>query len=132
MNGPAVEELLRLATPIDVATERYAREDVEVAGVTIPRGSLVMVAVVSANADERRFAEPDQLDIGRQDNHHLSFGQGAHYCLGAPLARLEGRIAIRSLLQRFPNLRLLVPADQLRWRASVSLRGLVSLPVAPS
>jgi cytochrome P450 len=130
--GPAVEELLRLATPIDLATERYAREDVEVAGVTIPRGSLVMVAVVSANADERHFAEPDQLDIGRQDNHHLSFGHGAHYCLGAPLARLEGRVAIRSLVQRFPNLRLLVPPDQLRWRASVSLRGLVSLPVAAS
>ncbi len=123
--GAAVEELLRLATPIDLATERYAREDVEVAGVTIPRGSLVMVAVVSANADERRFVEPDQLDIGRQDNHHLSFGHGAHYCMGAPLARLEGRVAIRSLVQRFPNLRLLVPRDQLRWRASV-------LPVAAS
>ncbi len=130
--GVAVEELLRLATPIDLATERYAREDVEVAGVTIPRGSLVMVAVVSANADERRFVEPDQLDIGRQDNHHLSFGHGAHYCMGAPLARLEGRVAIRSLVQRFPNLRLLVPPDQLRWRASVSLRGLMSLPVAAS
>jgi len=100
--------------------------------VTIPRGSLVMVAVVSANADERRFAEPDQLDIGRQDNHHLSFGHGAHYCLGAPLARLEGRVAIGSLVQRFPNLGLLVPPDQLRWRASVSLRGLVSLPIAAS
>ncbi len=130
--GPAVEELLRLATPIDLATERYAREDVEVAGVTIPRGSLVMVAVVSANADERRFAEPDQLDIARRDNHHLSFGHGAHYCLGAPLARLEGRVAIGSLVQRFPNLRLLVPPDQLRWRAGVSLRGLVSLPMAAS
>jgi len=130
--GPAVEELLRLATPIDLATERYAREDVEVAGVTIPRGSLVMVAVVSANADERRFAEPDQLDIARRDNHHLSFGHGAHYCLGAPLPRLEGRVAIGSLVQRFPNLRLLLPPDQLRWRASVSLRGLVSLPVAAS
>jgi cytochrome P450 PksS len=130
--GPAVEELLRLATPIDLATERYAREDVQVGGVTIPRGSLVMVAVVSANADERRFAEPEQLDIGRQDNHHLSFGHGAHYCLGAPLARLEGRVAIGSLVRRFPNLRLLVPPDQLAWRASVSLRGLVSLPVGAS
>jgi cytochrome P450 len=130
--GHAVEELLRLATPIDVATERYARVDVEVSGVTIPRGSLVMVAVVSANADERRFAEPDQLDIGRQDNHHLSFGHGAHYCLGAPLARLEGRIAIGSLVQRFPNLRLSVSPDQLRWRPGVSLRGLMSLPVAVS
>ena len=127
--GPAVEELLRLATPVDVATERYSREDVEVAGVTIPRGSLVMVAVVSANADERRFTAPEQLDIERQDNHHLSFGHGAHYCLGAPLARLEGRIAIGSLVQRFPNLRLLVPPEHLRWRPGVSLRGLVSLPV---
>ena len=125
----AVEELLRLGSPIDVATERYAREDVEVAGVTIPRGSLVLVAIVAANTDGGRFERSEHLDVAREDNHHLAFGHGPHYCLGAPLARLEGRIAIGSLIRRFPDLRLAVRPDQLRWRQSVSLRGLVSLPV---
>ncbi len=127
--GSAVEELLRLATPVDVATERYAREDVEIAGVTIPRGALVLVAIVSANADETRFPAPERLDVARGDNRHLAFGLGPHYCLGAPLARMEGRIAIEELIRRFPNLRLAVPVERLRWRPSVSLRGLVSLPV---
>jgi cytochrome P450 len=130
LSGSAVEELLRLATPVDVATERYAREDVEVAGVTIPRGALVLVAIVSANADEARFLAPERLDVARGENHHLAFGLGPHYCLGAPLARMEGRIAIEGLIRRFPHLRLAVPVEQLRWRPSVSLRGLVSLPVS--
>jgi cytochrome P450 PksS len=128
--GPAVEELLRLGSPVDVATERYAREDVEVAGVSIPRGSLVLVALVSANTDGSRFGEPACLDVTRGDNHHVAFGLGPHYCLGAPLARLEGRVAIGSLIRRFPDLRLAVPPERLRWRAGISLRGLVSLPVA--
>jgi cytochrome P450 PksS len=127
--GTAVEELLRLGSPIDVATERYAREAVEVAGVAIPRGSLVLVGIVSANTDGARFAEPEGLDLAREDNHHVAFGLGPHYCLGAPLARLEGRVAIGSLIRRFPDLRLAWPPPQLRWRASVSLRGVVSLPV---
>ncbi len=128
--GSAVEELLRLATPIDVATERYAREDVAVAGVTIPRGSLVLVGIVAANADEARFPDPARLDLARADNRHLAFGLGPHYCLGAPLARLEGRVAIGSLIHRFPNLRLAVPPEQLRWRPGVNLRSLRALPVA--
>lgn len=128
--GSAVEELLRLATPVDVATERYAREDVELAGVTIPRGALVLVAIVSANADETRFPEPERLDVARGENRHLAFGLGSHYCLGAPLARMEGRIAIEGLIRRFPNLRVAMPVEQLRWRPGVSLRGLVSLPVS--
>jgi cytochrome P450 PksS len=126
----AVEELLRLATPIDVATERYAREDVEVAGVTIPRGALVLVAIVSANADETRFPEPERMDVSRAENRHLAFGLGPHYCLGAPLARMEARVALEALIQRFPNLRVAAPAEQLHWRPGVSLRGLVSLPVS--
>jgi cytochrome P450 PksS len=128
--GTAVEELVRLASPVDVATERYAREDVEVAGVAIPRGSLVLVGIVSANSDGSRFGQPERLDVARQDNHHVAFGLGPHYCLGSPLARLEGRVAIGSLIRRFPDLRLAVPPEQLRWRAGMSLRGLVSLPVA--
>jgi len=124
-----VEELLRLATPVDVATERYASEDLQVGGVAIPAGSLVLVAIVSANADEGHFPEPDCLDVGRGENRHLAFGMGPHYCLGAPLARLEGRIALGSLVRRFPDLRLAVPAAELRWRPGMTLRGLTSLPV---
>ncbi|HEU5439090.1 MAG TPA: cytochrome P450, partial [Ktedonobacterales bacterium] len=126
----AVEELLRLATPVDVATERYAREEVEIAGVTIPRGALVLVAIVSANADETRFPQPEQMDVSRAENRHLAFGLGPHYCLGAPLARMEARVALNALIQRFPHLRLAAPAEQLHWRPGVSLRGLVSLPVS--
>jgi cytochrome P450 len=126
----AVEELLRLATPVDVATERYAREDVEIAGVTIPRGALVLVAIVSANADQTRFPEPERLDVSRAENRHLAFGLGPHYCLGAPLARMEARMALAALIRRFPHLRLAAPAKQLQWRPGVSLRGLVSLPVS--
>ncbi|MGH7747231.1 MAG: cytochrome P450 family protein, partial [Candidatus Dormibacteria bacterium] len=127
--GHAVEELLRLATPVDHASERYAAADVEIGGVTIPRGSLVLVGVVSANTDDRHFAGAERLDLGRTDNRHLSFGLGPHYCLGAPLARLEGRIAIGALVRRFPDLSLAVPPEELRWRPGLLLRGLVSLPV---
>jgi cytochrome P450 PksS len=126
----AVEELLRMATPVDVATERYAREEMELAGVTIPRGALVLVAIVSANADESRFPEPEQLDIARGEQRHLAFGLGPHYCLGAPLARMEARVALAALIQHFPQLRLAVPVEQLQWRPGVSLRGLGSLPVS--
>ena len=127
--GPAVEELLRLACPVDHASERYAREDVDVGGVTIPRGALVLVGVASANADGAQFPDAERLDLGRTENRHLSFGLGPHYCLGAPLARLEGRIAIGELVRRFPDLRLAVPPERLRWRSGILLRGLVSLPV---
>jgi cytochrome P450 len=125
----AVEELLRLANPVDHASERYARDDVELGGVTIPRGSLVLVGLLSANTDGSRFANAERLDLGRTENRHLAFGLGPHYCLGAPLARLEARIAIGSLVRRFPGLRLAVPPEQLRWRPAILLRGLVSLPV---
>ncbi|HXM58844.1 MAG TPA: cytochrome P450 [Candidatus Dormibacteraeota bacterium] len=127
--GSSVEELLRLATPVDVATERYASADLEVGGVTIPRGALVLVGIASANADEAHFARPECLDVGRAENRHLAFGQGPHYCLGAPLARLEGRIALGSLVRRFPDLRLDSPPERLQWRPGLTLRGLQSLPV---
>ncbi|HJZ47214.1 MAG TPA: cytochrome P450, partial [Roseiflexaceae bacterium] len=95
---PAVEELARYASPVIVATERYAREDLTIAGVTIPRGELVLAVIASANRDERKFADPDRLDLTREPNHHLAFGQGIHYCLGAPLARMEVQIALTTLL----------------------------------
>jgi cytochrome P450 PksS len=127
---PAVEELLRYTSPVDTATERYAREDVAIAGVTIPRGDMVYVVIASANRDERQFPNPDALDITREPNRHLAFGLGAHFCVGAPLARLEGQIAINTLLRRVPDMRLTVAPDALRWRRGLLLRGLEALPVA--
>jgi cytochrome P450 PksS len=127
---PAVEEMLRYASPAEMATERYPREDVTIAGVTIPRGEMVFAVIASANRDERQFPNPDRLDVTREPNKHLAFGLGAHFCLGAPLARLEGQIAINTLLRRAPALRLAVAPDGLRWRRGLILRGLEALPVA--
>lgn len=126
----AVEELLRFTSPVEIATERYATEDITIANTTIPRGELVLTVLGSANRDEQQFTDPDRLDVAREPNPHLSFGQGAHYCLGAPLARLEGQLALAALLQRMPALRLAVPRHDLRWRRGLFLRGLARLPVA--
>jgi cytochrome P450 PksS len=126
----AVEEFLRYDSPVEMATERAAREDVTIGGATIPRGEMVFVVIASANRDERQFERPDELDLAREPNRHLAFGLGVHYCLGAPLARLEGQIAIATLLRRMPDLRLAVPPDRLRWRRGLVLRGLEELPVA--
>ena len=125
-----VEELLRFTNPVEHGTSRIAREAVEIAGVALPRGAHVLALISSANRDETVFAEPDRLDITRHPNWHIAFGFGMHYCLGAPLARLEGRIAIQSLVQRFPEMCLAVPPQRLRWRSSVAVRGLRELPVA--
>jgi cytochrome P450 len=130
LDATAIEELLRFHSPIEVSTERYAREPLDVAGVTIPMGSLVYGLIASANRDAAQFDDPDRLDLGREKNRHLSFGQGIHYCLGAPLARLEGQIAIRKLIDRMPQLRLTVPESSLRWRPGLNLRGLERLPVS--
>jgi cytochrome P450 PksS len=127
---PAVEELLRYSSPLETATERYAREDMTIAGVTIPRGELVYAVIASANRDKRKFTNPDTLDITRDPNRHLTFGQGIHYCLGAPLARLEGQIAVNTLLRRSHELRLAAAPGALRWRHGLVLRGLETLPVA--
>ena len=126
---PAVEELLRYGSPLETATERFAREDVTIAGVTIPRGALVYAALASANRDGRQFPDPDRLDITREPNRHLSFGLGPHFCLGAPLARLEGQVAIAALLRRAAEFRAAVPPGALRWRRGLVLRGVESLPV---
>ncbi len=126
----AVEELLRYTSPVLMSTERYAREDLNLHGVTIPRGGMTLGVIGSANRDESIFKKPDELDIAREPNKHLAFGQGIHFCLGAPLARLEGEIAINTLLQRMPDLHLSVASESLRWRPSMVLRGLESLPVS--
>ncbi len=125
-----IEELLRFAGPAEMATERYAREDITIAGTVIPRGELVLAVIASANRDANYFDNPDTLDITREKNKHLAFGQGIHYCVGAPLSRLEGQIAISTLIQRLPNLHLSVAPDQLRWRSEFILRGLEALPVS--
>jgi cytochrome P450 len=126
----AVEELLRYTSPVFMSTERYAREDLNIHGITIPRGGMTLAVIGSANRDETVFKDPDVLNISRDPNKHLSFGQGIHFCLGAPLARLEGEIAMNTLLRRMPDLHLSVSAGSLRWRPSIFLRGLESLPVS--
>jgi cytochrome P450 PksS len=113
-----------------MATERYAREDVEIAGTTIPRGGLVLAVLGSANRDGQRFEDPYALDLARDPNRHLAFGRdGVHHCLGAPLARMEGQIALNALLGRFPGARVAVAPETLRWRRGLFLRDLESLPL---
>lgn len=126
----AVEELLRFTSPVFMSTERYASKDINIQGVTIPRGEMTLGVIGSANRDEMIFENADALDITREPNKHLSFGQGIHFCVGAPLARLEAQIAINTLLRRMPDLHLRTATESLRWRPSMFLRGLESLPVA--
>ncbi len=128
-SGAAVEELLRFTSPVQIATERYAVEDVQLSGTTIPRGSMVLALLASANHDDAQFAEPERLDLRRAPNPHLAFGQGAHYCLGAPLARLEAQIAFSTLLRRLPEFRLSISPTEVRWRRGLFLRGPRALPV---
>ena len=125
----AVEELLRYTVPVETATERYAKEPITMHGVTIPTGGLMLAALASANRDESVFENPDTLDISRSPNRHFSFGHGMHYCLGAPLARMEGAIALDTLIHELPDLRLAVRPEQLIWRNGMVIRGLERLPV---
>ena len=127
--GGAVEELLRYVNPVNHTTFRCAAEPVEIGGVRISRGDPVLVALSGANRDPARFGDPDRLDLGRDSAGHLAFGHGIHYCLGAPLARLEAEIAVSALLARFGSISLAVPAESLRWRPSTLIHGLESLPV---
>jgi cytochrome P450 PksS len=125
----AVEEMLRFTSPVETGTERYNKEEMVIAGVMIPRGSLVLPAIASANRDEEHFADPNKFDIAREPNKHLGFGLGPHYCLGAPLARLEAQIAIAELLGWALEMRLSIPREQLRWNRGLILRGLHALPL---
>jgi cytochrome P450 len=122
----AVEELLRYDSPVQL-TARTATADIEVGGTVIPQGELVVTLLGAGNRDPAVFEDPDRLDITREKTSVLSFGGGAHFCLGAGLARLEGQIVFNELLKRFPNLEL--AADEPQWRDTITLRGLHSLPV---
>jgi cytochrome P450 len=123
----AIEEFLRFDAPVQF-THRVAKENVTIGDKLIRRGQFVYLILAAANRDPDRFADPDRLDITRKDNHHVAFGQGPHFCLGAPLARLEAQIAFAALLRQFPAFRL--AADRVAYRPTFNLRGLQSLPVA--
>jgi cytochrome P450 len=127
----AIEEFLRYDGPVQLATFRFTTQPLTVGGTVIPEGEFVLVSLTSANRDPEKFADPDTLDVTRPSGGHVAFGHGIHYCLGAPLARLEGEIAIGRLLARYPELRLAAEPRELRWRVSTIIRGLETLPVAP-
>jgi cytochrome P450 len=124
--GSAIEELLRFDGPVQ-RTARIPSEDVVIDGRKIAKGEMVMPFIGAADRDPAQFPDPDRLDIGRTDNRHIAFGWGIHFCLGAPLARVEGQIAINTLVQRLPKLALATESPE--FRESLTLRGLKSLPV---
>ncbi|MEU4546102.1 cytochrome P450 family protein [Nonomuraea dietziae] len=126
----AIEEFLRFDAPVERATFRIALEDMEIAGTPIPKGSFVHVSIGAAGRDPKAFDRAESLDVAREDNRHVGFGHGLHFCLGAPLARMEGQIAFGSLLARLGDIRLACPEEQLSWRFSGSiLRSLAALPI---
>jgi cytochrome P450 len=123
---PAVEELLRYESPSQ-HTARLAPADVELGGKQIRHRQAVIAVMGAANRDPARFAEPDRLDLGRKDNRHVAFGWASHFCFGAPLARIEGQIALETMLRRLPRLQL--EPEPVSWRPNLGLRGLSALPV---
>lgn len=124
--GRAVEEILRFEPPV-VQTARITTVDVKIGGCPIRLGESVLVSLVAANRDPDVYRDPDRFDITREDVHHHSFGGGVHFCLGAPLARLEASLAIAAVLRRFPGLR--VAEEAVEWRSTPSFRGLTRLHV---
>lgn len=125
----AVEELLRYTSPVTLSAPRWAGDDITLHGQVIHKGEMVRCALLAANIDSQQFSDPETLNILRQENQHLAFGKGVHFCLGAPLARLEGLITIGTLLRRLPHLHLACNPEQLSWKEGGSIRNLVALPV---
>ncbi|EDY51064.1 cytochrome P450 hydroxylase [Streptomyces clavuligerus] len=125
----AAEEFVRFESPAQLAIRRFPVEDVTIGGTTVPVGETVMLCLGAANRDPDRFPHPERLDLRRDASGHVALGHGIHYCLGAPLARLETEVAIGALLERFPRLALDVPPEELRRRPSTRARGLIALPV---
>jgi cytochrome P450 len=129
----AVEEFLRYDAPVPHSTFRYTAAPVTLGGVAIPGGEQVIICLAAANRDANRYTGSEELDLGRDEARHLAFGHGIHHCLGAPLARLEGQVALESLLRRYPEIAFAVPAPDLHWGHGdgLVLRGLSELPVIP-
>jgi cytochrome P450 len=125
----AVEEILRYDCPVNISTTRFTLEPIDLGGIRIPAGEMLLISMLSANRDPRQFSAPGTFDITRETGGHLGFGHGIHYCLGAPLARLEGRVALGKLFHRFPRLRLAVEPATLTYRDSTLMHGPTSLPV---
>ncbi|UOQ84446.1 cytochrome P450 family protein [Gracilibacillus salinarum] len=125
----AIEELLRYNGPVEFSTDRWARESFQFMGQQVNKGDHVIVSLASADHDQHMVDAPDTLDITREKSSHLAFGKGIHYCLGAPLARLEADIAFRVLLEDYPNISLAADLSELEWRQSYIIRGLKELPV---
>jgi cytochrome P450 len=126
----AIEEFLRYDGPLERAPFRFTTEDVNVRGTVIPRGSVVWIALGSANRDETVYPMADRLDVAREPHPHLAFGHGIHYCLGAPLARLEGRIAFEGLLDRLTDITLGIDPAEITFRFSPFIHGVNSLPIS--
>lgn len=126
----AIEEMLRYNGPVEFSTSRWAAEDMDFHGVHMKKGDLVVIALNSANRDASQFENPDIFDITREKSQHLAFGKGIHLCLGAPLARLEGEIAINTLLRRYPHFELQRDIDELEWRPGMIVRGVKEIPIS--
>ncbi len=122
--------MLRFNGPVETPFPRFVYEDIDIGDVTIPCGDIVIPVLLAANRDPVHFADPDRFDITRDPNKHVAFGFGIHFCLGAPLARLEAKVAISGLLDRFPDLDLAVARDSLAWNPGFFLRGVRALPVS--
>ncbi|MBT3164627.1 cytochrome P450 [Streptomyces sp. Vc74B-19] len=129
LTGAAVEESLRLHSPVHAGAFRFAAEPLELAGTHVAAGDAVLVSLAAASRDPLAFPDPDRFDITRRPQGHLGFGHGVHHCLGAPLARVEATVALRLLVERHPGLALAAEPESLVWRASTLLRGLTTLPV---
>jgi len=128
LTRPAIEELLRYESPVKLTPfVRITTTEVTIGGVVIPAHQPVLISFAAANRDPAHFPDPDRLDVARRENRHIAFGFGIHFCLGAPLARIEGQVAIGTLLRRMPALKLV--SDTPEWRESSVLRGLKALPV---
>ncbi|MGW7243983.1 cytochrome P450 family protein [Streptomyces sp. NPDC054804] len=127
--APAIEELLRLTSPVFTVVYRFATEDMELGGAQVKAGEHVMISLAAANHDPGQFSDPETLDIHRDASKHLALGHGTHFCIGAPLARLKARIALRTLFDRFDDLRLAVPDEKLTWTPSLVANSLDHLPV---
>lgn len=126
----AIEEFLRFVSPVQFSKPRFSRKDIELDGVKVKKGDMVMAMIVAANRDPQVIEDPNTLDLTRKPNRHIAFGTGIHFCLGHQLARIEGRCAINALLARWPDLALAVEASKVRWRRRPGLRAIRELPVA--